>query len=115
MSEENQPNTKKLEILKKDAMVKVELPTALYERLNQIIFELIPCKDHSEFLGYIDIINKNEENLDENRIAYHLKTLILTQLQIENAAREQGLTEMVDVPLDTPEDFSTAENQSSPQ
>jgi len=99
MSEE-QNNKKQLEVLKKDAMVKVELPTALYERLNQIIFELIPCKDHSEFLNLIDIINKGEENTDENRIAYHLKTLILTQLQIENAAREQGLTETVDVDLD---------------
>jgi hypothetical protein len=99
MSEESKTNTREVEIIKKDTVVKLELPLDFFFRLNQLILEF-PVE--SEKMGkMLELIAANKDETDA--MAYHLRTLLSLQLFIEEAARQQGHTEMITVDLDTGE------------
>jgi len=99
MSEESKTNTREVEIIKKDTVVKLELPIDFFFRLNQLILEF-PVE--SEKMGkMLELIAANKDETDD--MAYHLRTLLSLQLFIEEAARQQGHTEMITVDLDTGE------------
>lgn len=111
MSEEK----KRLEAIKSDEVVKVEMPTNLYQRINQYIVEMFPIKDEEHFINLIKNVSEGKE--EEDRLTYHLKTLITIQMIIEKACREQDLIEYIDEESvkDLQDDSNTEENQSSPQ
>jgi len=117
MSEEQKPDPilRDVEVLKRDAVVKIEMPVAVHTRLNQFILEEFAGNDKDAFGKLLEKIVKNE--IEEDRKAYHLSTLITIATLIENSAREQGHTEKVDYNMETGEYLkpSTGENQSSPQ
>jgi hypothetical protein len=103
MSEEKNvdPILKKVEILKENTVIKVELPVAIYYRLNQFLLELFPVKDNEEFL---DLLQKvKDDKITEDRKAYHLSTLITLLVTLEDEARKQGGTEFVNINMETGE------------
>jgi hypothetical protein len=102
MSEETKPNTREVEIIKKDTVIKIELPVDFFFRLNQLILEF-PVEQ--EKMGkMLELIAANKDETDD--MAYHFRTLLSLQLLIEGAAREQGHTEMITVDLNTGEKVS---------
>lgn len=99
MSEESKTNLREVEIIKKDTVVKLELPIDFFFRLNQLILEF-PVD--SEKMGkMMELIASNQDETDD--MAYHLRTLLSLQLLIEGAARQQGHTEMITIDLETGE------------
>jgi hypothetical protein len=117
MSEEEKPDPilRDVEVLKRDAVVKIDMPVAVHTRLNQFILEEFAGTNKEEFAKLLDKIVKND--IEQDRRAYHLSTLITIATLIENSAREQGFTEKVDYNMETGEYItpSKGENQSSPQ
>jgi hypothetical protein len=102
MSEENKsPETRDVEVLSEEAVVKLELNAHYYFRMNQFLFEMFPSKDPQEFLKLLDLVAKNEEETD--RRAYHLKTFVSLMTLIEDKAREQGFMKKYKVNLETGE------------
>lgn len=99
MSEESKTNIREVEIIKKDTVIKLELPIDFFFRLNQLILEF-PVD--SERMGkMIELITNNQDETDD--MAYHFRTLLSLQLLIEDAARQQGHTEMITIDLETGE------------
>lgn len=99
MSEESKTNIKEVEILKKDTVIRLDLPVDFFFRLNQLMMEF-PVEP--EKMGKImELITNNQEETDN--MAYHFRTLLSLQLFIEGAARQQGHTEMITVDLETGE------------
>lgn len=111
----------KFEIIKSDVNINVELSTSIYERMNQFLFESFPAKDEKHLLELLDLIKEDKDQND--RLAYHLRTLLYIQTSIEKAAREQGAVSYLNEEEFKekikqhihPEDLNTEENQSSPQ
>lgn len=102
MSEESKTNIREVEIIKKDTVIKLELPVDFFFRLNQLILEF-PVD--SEKMGkMIELITNNQDETDD--MAYHFRTLLSLQLFIEDAARQQGHTEMITIDLETGEKIS---------
>lgn len=102
MSEESKTNIREVEIIKKDTVIKLELPVDFFFRLNQLILEF-PVD--SEKMGkMIELITNNQDETDD--MAYHFRTLLSLQLLIEDAARQQGHTEMITIDLETGEKIS---------
>ncbi len=95
MSEQQESKIIEREILKENATVKLDLPLAYYLRINQFLFEFFPFRDEKH-LG--EILTKIAEGQDETDAeAYHFRTLLSLQLLIEEAAKAQGLTEIVKI------------------
>jgi hypothetical protein len=96
MAEEtSNPKIIEREVLKETGTVKLELPISYYVRINQFLFEFFPFKD-DKHLG--EIITKIAEGKDETDVeAYHFRTLLSLQLLIEDAAKQQGQTEIVKI------------------
>jgi hypothetical protein len=102
MSKEVKPNTREVEILKIGTVVKLELPIDFFFRLNQLILEF-PVEP--EKMGkMLELIAADKDETDT--MAYHFRTLLSLQLFIEDAARQQGHTEMITVDLNTGEKVS---------
>lgn len=103
MENEQKPESvlKKVEVLKEGTTIKIELPVAFYYRLNQLMLEMFPTIDKDKFLQLIEKVSKND--IETDRMAYHLSTLIKFLVLIEDNAREQGHTEYANYNLETGE------------
>ena len=117
MSEEEKPDPilKNVEVLKRNTVIKLELPVSYHTRLNQFMLELFPISDKEEFAKLLEKVAKDD--IEHDRKAYHLSTLISLITLMEEKAREQGHTEKVDYNMETGEYITPnkEENQSSPQ
>jgi hypothetical protein len=114
MSEEKkEPQViKDVEIIKDNGSVNITLPTKMYVRFQQLLFEVFGGDDEKEFIKKLEKVSKGD--IEEDRIVYHMHTMITLISNMEVAAREQNLTEKVDYVMPI-EDSNTTENQSSPQ
>ena len=97
MSEESKPTIREVEIIKKDTVIKIDLPVDFFFRLNQFMLDFT---EKPEDMGkIIELITNGQEHTDPR--AYHFRTLLSLQILIEDAAREQGHTEIIKVNTDT--------------
>jgi hypothetical protein len=102
MSEETKPTIREIEIIKKDTVIKLDLPVDFFFRINQFMLDFT---EKPEDMGkIIELITKGEEHTSPQ--AYHYRTLLSLQLLIEEAAREQGHTEMIHINTTTGEKVS---------
>jgi len=103
MNEEQKPESvlKRVETLKENTVVKLELPVAIYYRLNQLLLEMFPSSDKDKFLELIQKVSNND--IETDRQAYHFSTVLKLLVTIEDKAREQGHTEFVNYNMETGE------------
>ena len=62
---------------------------------------MFPVKDNQEFLELLKKVTDND--LESDRKAYHLSTLITLLVTLEDEARKQGHTEFVNYKMETGE------------
>lgn len=103
MENEEKPKSvlEKVEVLKENTTINVDIPVAFYYRLNQLMLEMFPTSDKDKFLELIDKVSRND--IETDRMAYHLSSLIKFLVLIEDNAREQGHTEYANYNLETGE------------
>ena len=104
MSEESKPTIREVEILKKDTVINVKLPVDFYFRFNQFMNEFFPVRDAKHLEEILKLIQDGKDDTDVH--AYHFRTLLSFLLLVEDQAREQGHTEMIELNTTTGERVS---------
>jgi hypothetical protein len=100
MSEQT-PQTREIEILKKDTVIDLKLPVDFYFRFNQFMLEFFPVKDGEHFQQILNNIKEGKDNEDAH--SYHFRTLLSFLLFVEDEARKQGHIEKIKVNTETGE------------
>jgi len=100
MSEQT-PQTKEIEILKKDTVIDLKLPVDFYFRFNQFMLEFFPFKDGAHFEQILNNIKEGKDNEDAH--TYHFRTLLSFLLFVEEEARKQGHLEKINIDVETGE------------
>ena len=113
--EENQNNQKvyDLEIIPKEAMIKIEISGLFYARLNTFVtnyYKIPDGVDAKSFTSRAMDPNCTDKSEDE----FHFETVMGLLLGLEQEAREQKLIKIVKYDAEKQEIISD-ENQQSPQ
>jgi hypothetical protein len=92
--------TIKVEVFKPDTTIKLELSVNYVMRFNQFLLEFIPFKDEEHFKTTMEKVKNNQQ---DDEFSFHTTTLLSFLTLCENAAREQGLLDMIDIDKETGE------------
>lgn len=98
MSEQT-PQTKEIEVMKKDTVIDLKLPVDFYFRFNQFMLEFFPFKDGEHFQQILNNIKEGKDNEDAH--SYHFRTLLSFLLFVEEEARKQGHIEKINIDIET--------------
>lgn len=85
------------EIIKNDALVDIQIGVAFYKDLQDAMYHLVNQHSEEELQELADKINNNrDQDMEEWEKAVQAVMLLCTE--IEERAREQGKTQMVEIP-----------------
>jgi len=77
-----------VKVFKDDAVIKIEIPTNIYERLQLLLYTGIGFQDMEALQKTLHTISNSDEDPDSN--TYHVRTLMWLVGKIEEAAEKQG-------------------------
>jgi hypothetical protein len=85
-----------IKTLKEGSTVTIEIPTALYSRLQSLLMVGIPFTDLESAMKVLNTITNSQE--DPDAATFHTRTLLYLIARIEEAAEKQGVleTKMID-------------------
>lgn len=95
-----EPTTKppiELKCIKEDATVTVDIPSALYVRLQNLLLTGIPFSSPEKMQKTLAIIKNSEDDPDPQ--TYHTRTILWLLSQIEQAAEKQEKFEIKKIDL----------------
>lgn len=72
-----------------DATLTVEIPGAMFIRLNQLLMSGLKAKDHAEILAAANRVKANETD-KQNSLDYHVETILVLNGILSKAAKDQG-------------------------
>jgi hypothetical protein len=84
----NESNIAEIKVLKDDALIKIEIPTNIYERLQLLLYTGIGFQDMEALQKTLHTITNSDEDPDTN--TYHIRTLLWLIGNIEEAADKQN-------------------------
>lgn len=98
MAEPTTPEMLDVRVLKEDALIKIEIPTNIYVRLQQLLLIGITFQDMESIQKTLNTIATKDE--DPDGATYHTRTLLWLLGKIEEEADKQGLMETKKIPKD---------------
>ena len=101
-----------LDAIPLDKVVTVQIPTAIYMRINRIIHSMIANKSAAEIT---DLFKKVGEGIQETEDQFNMYTLIYIQLLIEDQCDKENLKNKVSFDVEEQKFVNTEKSQQAPQ
>ena len=101
-----------LDTIPLDKTVTVQMPTAIYIRLNRIIHSMVANKTAGEIT---ELFKKVGEGVQETEDQFNLYTLIYIQLLIEDQCDKENLKNKVSFDIETQKFVNIEKTQQAPQ
>jgi len=101
-----------LDTIPLDKVVSIDMPTAIYIRLNRIIHSMVANKTAAEIT---DLFKKVGEGIQETDEQFNLYTLIYIQLLIEDKCDKDNIKSKVSFDVDKNEFVNITKNPPAPQ
>ncbi len=98
MAEPTTPEMLDVRVLKEDALVKIEIPTHIYVRLQQLLLIGLGFENLESIQKTLNTIATTQE--DPDGATYHTRTMLWLLGRIEEEAEKQGMLEVKKVPKD---------------
>jgi len=86
------PNTTDVVYLKKDSVIDISIPAAIYYRIQMLLFNGIAYSDTQTMHKTLNNIKESDEDPDD--ATFHTRTLLVLMNLIEEAASKQDKTEI---------------------
>ncbi len=103
----------KIEVIKMDAIIKIELSGSFYKNLQAVLFHLASYRESEEVTALIQKMNEQSESAVYDEWETSMETLMILCAEVEEKAKEQKCTEEIEIPSqeDTSEE-TTVKNPS---